>query len=76
MQRFWMLLLRRAMDGLLNGCWTEIQRLVLELTYSELPGEEKRRLVFRQCRVLGMTASTWLIHTAIEIAYGLLQEKK
>jgi len=67
----WQKLLELALARLLGGsAWTEVQCVVETLLRADLPGAEKRALAVQQLRLIGLGCATWLLHAAIEIAYG------
>ena len=67
----WRKLLELAIARLLGGAaWIEVQCVVETLLRADLPGAEKRRLAVQQLRQIGLDCATWLLHAAIEVAYG------
>lgn len=70
----WQKLLELALARLLGGAaWTEVQCVVEALLRADLPGAEKRILAVQHLRIIGLDCATWLLHAAIEIAYGRTQ---
>jgi len=64
-------MLRKAVAKLLGLDWEFVQTSVKTLMDSELSGEEKRRLALAHLRMAGVETATWLLSTAIEVAYGI-----
>ena len=70
----WQKLLELALARLLGGAaWVEVQGVVEALLRAELPGAEKRALAAHHLRIIGLDCATWLLHAAIEIAYGRIK---
>ena len=70
----WQKLLELALSRLLGGAaWVDVQGVVETLLRAELSGAEKRMLAVQQLRLIGLDCATWLLHAAIEIAYGRIK---
>lgn len=66
-------LLEKTIAALLAGDWGQVKAWVETYMMADLPGEEKRRIVFEQLRKLGVDCATWLLYAAIEVAYGRIK---
>lgn len=66
-------LLEKTIAALLAGNWGQVKAWVESYMRSDLPGDQKRQLVFEQLRKLGVDSATWLLYAAIEIAYGRIK---
>ena len=75
MNSFWMALLNQAIRALLSKDWDAIVVQVYNLLYSQLPGDQKRQIVFETLRSAGVSAASWLVYAGIEIAYGAMKAK-
>lgn len=64
----------RALIGALN--YERIKLLVVDAEREPLPGTEKRALVLREAKTLGLKVGTALLNLAIEIAVNSLRYQK
>ena len=76
MKSLWTALLYKAMQALFAKDWNSIVSQVQALLNSDIPGEQKRQIVFDTLRSFGIDAASWLLYAAIELAYGKLKEKQ
>ena len=69
MKTFWLALLVQAIKALVGAvAWESVLQAVTDLMVSDLPGEEKRRLVLSQLRLAFAHVPRSLINLAIEVA--------
>ena len=76
MKSLWTALLYKAMQALFAKDWNSIVSQVRALLNSNIPGAQKRQIVFDTLRSFGIDAASWLLYAAIELAYGKLKEKQ
>lgn len=75
MKAFFLMLLKQAVIGLLKKELPDITLLVIQYLESDLPGDEKRRLVIQKLRIIGSTTATWLLGIGVDYVYGQLANK-
>lgn len=68
----WEAILRKAIAALLGKDWKLILVKASELMNSDLPGKEKRQIVYNAVVEAGSDAVFWLIYAGIEVAVGIL----
>ncbi len=76
MKSFWIALAKKAVAAYFDKDWNSIVSQVQALLNSDIPGEQKRQIVFDTLRSFGIDAASWLLYAAIELAYGNLKEKQ
>lgn len=76
MNKLWTALLYKAIQALLAKDWNSVTYQVGALMQSNIPGSQKRQIVFDTLRSFGIDAASWLLYAAIELAYGQLKEKQ
>jgi predicted ArsR family transcriptional regulator len=69
-------MLRQAVQRILKSDWQTIIKEVSNMMDSELPGKEKKEVVFSLLREYGVACATWLLYAAIDIAYGKLKDEQ
>jgi len=55
--------------------WIKVRQSVNDLANVEIPGEEKRAMVFTAIKEAGFGMASWLLNLAIEIAVAVLMDK-
>ena len=74
MNKFWTVLLEKAIQKLLKSDWETIIAQVVIMTGTTMTGDQKREYVVEAMKRHGYSGATWLLRAGIEVAYGMLKK--
>jgi len=74
MNKFWTVLLEKAVQKLIGADWGLLVAEVSLMTRTKISSDEKREYVVNAMRRLGYNGATWLLRAGIEVAYGMLRK--
>jgi predicted transcriptional regulator len=75
MEKFWTLMLEKAIQRLLKADWTAILSEVRQLMSAHMTGREKADYALSALRRLGSEQATWLLKIGIEVAYSIVKRE-
>jgi predicted transcriptional regulator len=75
MEKFWRLMLEKAIQHLLKADWTTILSEVRQLMSAHMTGREKAEYALSALRRFGSDQATWLLKIGIEVAYSIVKRE-
>lgn len=76
MNKFWQLMLEKAIQHLLSADWGVIVAEVAALMSADMSGREKADYVLSTLRRFGCQQATWLLKVGIEVAYSMVKREQ